>query len=116
VALQRAMAEVGGIVMDGRDIGTVVFPDADLKFFLDADLTVRATRRLQDLRQSGIDADLEAVQSDVARRDARDRGRETSPLTVAAEAIQIDSTGLGTDEVVRRMLAAVEKFGKPDKS
>jgi cytidylate kinase len=116
VTLQRAMAEAGGIVMDGRDIGTVVFPDADLKFYLDADLTVRARRRLQDLRQSGTDAGLEAVQADVARRDARDRGREASPLAMAVGAIQIDSTGLGADEVVCRMLAAIEKFGKPDKS
>ncbi len=116
VALQRAMAEAGGIVMDGRDIGTVVLPDADLKFYLDADLTVRAARRLQDLRRSGTEADLEAVQADVARRDARDRGRQTSPLTVAADAIRIDSTGLDADEVVRRMLAIVEQFVKPDKS
>jgi cytidylate kinase len=116
VALQRAMAEAGGIVMDGRDIGTVVFPDADLKFYLDADLTVRAARRLQDLRGIGSGANLEAVRADVARRDARDRGRETSPLTVAPDAIRIDSTGLDADEVVHRMLAVVEKFVKPDKS
>ncbi len=116
VALQRAMAETGGIVMDGRDIGTVVFPDADLKFYLDADFTVRAARRLQDLRRIGTDADLTAVQDDVARRDARDRGRATSPLTAAADAIRIDSTGLDADEVLRRMLAAVGRFVKPDKS
>jgi len=116
VALQRAMAEAGGIVMDGRDIGTVVFPDADLKFYLDADLTVRAARRLQDLRRTGTDAELEAVQADVVRRDARDRGRETSPLTAAADAIRIDSTGLDPDAVLRRMLAVVAQFVKPDKS
>lgn len=116
VALQRAMAKTGGIVMDGRDIGTVVFPDADLKFYLDADLAVRAARRLQDLRRSGIHADLEAVQAEVARRDARDRGRETSPLTAAVDAIRIDSTGLDADEVVRRMLAVVDRLRKPDKS
>ncbi len=116
VALQRAMAEAGGIVMDGRDIGTVVLPDADLKFYLDAALSVRAARRLQDLRRSGTDANLEAVQADVTRRDARDRGREASPLTVAPDAIRLDSTGLGADEVVRRMLAVVKQFVKPDKS
>ena len=116
VALQRAMAEGGGIVMDGRDIGTVVFPDADLKFYLDADVGVRAARRLQDLRRTGSGADLDAVRIEVARRDARDRGRGTSPLTVADNAIRIDSTGLEADEVVRRMLAVVEKFVKPDKS
>jgi CMP/dCMP kinase len=116
VALQRAMAEPGGIVMDGRDIGTVVFPDADLKFYLDADLAVRAARRLQDLRRSGTDADLDAVRADVARRDARDRGRETSPLAMAADAIRIDSTGVDADAVVHRMLAVVETFVKSDKS
>jgi len=116
VALQRAMAEAGGIVMDGRDIGTVVFPDADLKFYLDADFSVRAARRLQDLRRSGSDVDLTAVQDDVARRDARDRGRAASPLTAAADAIRIDSTGLDAEEVLRRMLAAVGRFVKPDKS
>jgi cytidylate kinase len=116
VALQRATAEAGGIVMDGRDIGTVVFPDADLKFYLDAHVSVRAARRLQDLRRSGTDAALEAVQADVDRRDARDRGRETSPLMVAPDAIRVDSTGLDADEVVCRMLAVVEKFVKQDKS
>jgi cytidylate kinase len=116
VALQRATAEAGGVVMDGRDIGTVVFPDADLKFYLDADLTVRAARRLQDLRRSGSDADLTAVQAEVARRDARDQGRETSPLAAAADAIRIDSTGLEADQVLRRMLAVVAQVLKPDKS
>jgi len=116
VTLQRAMAEAGGIVMDGRDIGTVVFPDADLKFYLDADIRVRAARRLQDLQRSGSDADIEAVRDDVARRDARDRGRETSPLMAAVDAIRIDSTDLDADAVVERMLAVVKKFMKPDNS
>lgn len=116
VTLQRAMAAVGGIVMDGRDIGTVVLPNADLKFYLDADLTVRAARRLEDLKRGGADADLAAIQADVARRDARDRGRETSPLTAAADAIRIDSTTLTADEVVSRMLAAVRGILEPDKS
>ncbi len=116
VALQRATAEAGGVVMDGRDIGTVVFSDADLKFYLDADLIVRAGRRLQDLRRGGSDADLTAVQAEVAQRDARDQGRETSPLTAAADAIRIDSTGLDADEVLRRMLAVVAQVLKPDKS
>ena len=115
VALQREMAKVGGIVMDGRDIGTVVFPDADLKFYLDADLSVRAGRRLQDLRRSGSDADMAGVQADVARRDARDRGREASPLTAAVDAIRIDSTALDADQVLRRMLALIEPYLKPDK-
>ncbi|MBI2455624.1 MAG: (d)CMP kinase [candidate division NC10 bacterium] len=116
VALQRAMAKEGGIVMDGRDIGTVVFPDADLKFYLDADLTVRAARRLEDLRRMGTPVELEAVRAEVARRDERDRGRETSPLTVAADAIRIDSTALDADGVLRVMLEAVQHVLKPDNS
>lgn len=115
VALQRAMAKDGGVVMDGRDIGTVVLPEADLKFYLDADLAVRAARRLQDLRQAGVPAVLEAVRAEVARRDARDQGRETSPLRAAAAALRIDSTALDADGVLRLMLAAVRKFLEPDK-
>jgi cytidylate kinase len=116
VALQRAMAQAGGIVMDGRDIGTAVFPDADLKFYLDADLTVRARRRLQEVQQGEILSDLEAMRAEVARRDERDLGRETSPLTAAPDAIRIDSTTLSADRVVRLMLAEAHKLLKPDKS
>ncbi len=115
VALQRTMAQAGGIVMDGRDIGTVVFPDADVKFYLDADLAVRAARRLEELRQTGTPPDVEAVRAEVARRDERDRGRETSPLAAAPGAIRIDSTALDADRVLRLMLAEVRKFLKPDK-
>ena len=116
VALQRAMAESGGIVMDGRDIGTVVFPNADLKFYLDADLSVRAARRLRDSQRGGEHVNLEDVRAEVARRDARDCGREASPLTVAVDAIRIDSTDLDVETVVQRMLAVVQTFMKPDKS
>lgn len=116
VALQRAMAREGGVVMDGRDIGTVVFPDADLKFYLDADLSVRASRRLADLRHAGAQADLPTVQSEVKRRDERDRGREVSPLRAAPNAIRIDSSGLDAEGVLRLMLAAVRKVAEPDKS
>jgi cytidylate kinase len=116
VALQRAMACAGGVVMDGRDIGTVVFPDADLKFFLDADLAVRADRRVQDLRRAGGAADPGAVREEVARRDARDSGREIAPLRPAADAIRIDSTALDADEVVRRMLDEVAALLERDKS
>jgi len=116
VALQRAMACAGGVVMDGRDIGTVVFPDADLKFFLDADLGVRADRRLQDLRRAGGEADPSAVREEVARRDARDSGREIAPLRPAADAIRIDSTALNADGVVHRMLDEVAGLLERDKS
>ena len=116
VALQRSMGESVGLVMDGRDIGTVVFPDADLKFFLDADLAVRAERRRQDLVLAGKPSDPAAVQDEVARRDARDRGREASPLRPAPDAIRIDSSALGADEVLQRMLAEVARLLEQDKS
>jgi cytidylate kinase len=116
VALQRAMACAGGVVMDGRDIGTVVFPEADLKFFLDADLGVRADRRLHDQRRAGGAADPGAVREEIARRDARDSGREIAPLRPAADAIRIDSTALDADGVVRRMLDEVAGLRERDKS
>lgn len=116
VALQRAMAREGGVVMDGRDIGTVVFPAADLKFYLDADLSVRASRRQGDLQQAGSQADLSAVRAEIERRDERDRGREISPLRVAPDAVRIDSSNLDADAVLRLMLAAVRKVVEPDNS
>jgi cytidylate kinase len=116
VALQRAMACAGGVVMDGRDIGTVVFPEADLKFFLDADLCVRANRRLQDLQRAGRAAEPGTVREEVARRDARDSGRQIAPLRPAADAIRIDSTTLDAEGVVRRMLDEVAGLLERDKS
>ncbi len=116
VALQRAMAREGGVVLDGRDIGTVVFPDADVKFYLDADLEVRAARHLQDLRKTDPAANLEVVRVEVAQRDERDQSRETSPLRVAEDAIRIDSTSRDEGEVVRAMWAVVQTFLKSDKS
>jgi cytidylate kinase len=109
VALQRTMAREGGVVMDGRDIGTVVFPDADLKFFLDADLEVRAARRWQDLQTAGAGLDAAAVRREVAERDARDRGREVSPLQPAPDAIRIDTTRLDAEAVLAAMLATAAR-------
>jgi len=116
VALQRNIAKEGGIVMDGRDIGSVVFPHADVKFYLDANLAVRAARRLEDLRIRGNTADFDAVQADVHRRDARDRGREASPLVAAPDAIPIDSTSLTIDAVLSEMLTVVRKVLQTDNS
>jgi len=116
VALQRALATGGGVVMDGRDIGTVVFPGADVKFYLDADLAVRAARRREDLRRSGVEVPPEVVQTDVARRDERDRQRDASPLQAAADAIRIDTTHLGPEEVVAGMLAEIRRVHGSDKS
>ena len=116
VTLQREMARAGGVVMDGRDIGTVVFPDARLKFFLDADLEVRADRCLKDLQRAGTAAEPGAIRDEVARRDARDRSREVAPLRPAADAIRIDSTALDAEAVVRVMLGAAARLLEQDKS
>jgi len=114
VALQRALARAQGVVMDGRDIGTVVFPDADLKFFLDADLDVRAARRARDLAAAGAAVDVTEVRGEVVRRDERDRRREASPLKPAADAIRLDTTALDPDGVLQVMLAAVAKAAGRD--
>lgn len=103
VAKQREMAREGGVVLEGRDTGTVVFPDAEAKFFLDAAAAVRARRR--QLQAVPPDAQpFEEVLRDVLRRDVQDSTREHSPLRVADGAVYIDSTTMTVDEVVREML------------
>jgi cytidylate kinase len=109
VARQRAMGAVGGIVMDGRDIGSVVFPDADLKFYVDADPRLRAERRQAELRRAGVDMTLDAVEKDVRARDHADTHRSESPLTRAEDALLLDTTGLSQDAVLARLLAEVER-------
>jgi cytidylate kinase len=109
VARQREMGTRGGIVMEGRDIGTKVFPSADVKIFLDADPSVRGDRRF---RQQGNDGDpkkAEALVAELRERDHRDRTRATSPLVAAADAIVIDSTKLSIDDVLEKVEAAVAK-------
>jgi cytidylate kinase len=106
VACQRALGEQGGVVMEGRDIGTAVFPNADIKVFLDADAGVRAQRRvLQDATIAPQDA--ERVMAEIAVRDQRDRTRAASPLTAAPDAVVIDSTRLSAEEVVERIAELV---------
>jgi cytidylate kinase len=113
-AVRRAMVEqqreLGqrGAVMNGRDIGTVVFPNADLKFFLDANVAERAERRLAEERVSNADAGYEQTLADITDRDARDSTREDSPLVAAGDAIIIDSTGLSIEEVFQRMMTMVK--------
>ena len=106
VAHQRAMGIDGGVVMEGRDIGTKVFPDADLKIFLDADPVVREQRRMVQQKISGEVA--ANVAADLRERDRRDRTRAASPLVPAADAVVIDSTAMAEDEV----LARVEELAK----
>jgi len=107
--LQRALAGRGGVVLEGRDTGSVVWPEAEMKFYLDADLEARARRRQADLRAQGVEMDLAAVKLDVAERDRQDMNRALAPLVKAEGALVIDSTALTPDEVVEVMLRAVEQ-------
>jgi cytidylate kinase len=108
VAKQRAMGKRGGIVMEGRDIGTVVFPRADIKFYLDASPAERARRRWQELHRQGSRVSLRGVQRDIARRDRRDLGRSASPLRAARDAIRVDTTGMSLRAVVDLLKAQVQ--------
>ena len=101
---QRAFRAPPGLVADGRDMGTVVFPDAPLKIYLTASADERARRRWRQLRAQGVEADLAALYREIAARDARDASRKVSPLRPAEDAVQIDTTGLTVDEVVGRVL------------
>jgi len=113
VALQRAMMGKAGIIMDGRDIGTVVFPEADIKFFVTADPIVRAQRRYQELISKNQKADLHDVISNLRHRDHIDSTREDSPLTQASDAIVIDNTDFSIDEQFQFALKLIqEKQGK----
>jgi len=114
VDAQRAIGERGGVVLEGRDIGTVVFPDADLKIYLEADLQTRAERRLVELWVQGREITVEEVASDVHRRDAQDSSREHSPLRKAADAVVVDTSNLTIEEQVDRVEAlARERIKKP---
>jgi cytidylate kinase len=108
VAAQRAMGGRGGVVMEGRDIGTVVFPRADVKFYLDASPGERAWRRWQELRRQGARVSRPGVQRDVIRRDRRDRRRSTSPLRAARDAIRVDTTGMSLRAVVDLLTEQVQ--------
>ena len=108
VRRQRDYARAGGLVMEGRDIGTVVFPGADVKVFLDASAEERARRRASDAAHaSSQDARLEAVATALAERDRLDSTRKTSPLAMAADAVRIDTTGMPVEDVVEAVLALV---------
>jgi len=107
VARQREMGIGGGVVMEGRDIGTKVFPNADLKIFLDADPVIREQRRLDQQRVKGASAQAMAVE--LRERDRRDRTRAMSPLVAAEDAVVLDSTNMSEDEVLKRIEELVEK-------
>lgn len=98
VAMQRKMGENGGIVMDGRDIGTVVFPNAELKIFLVASVQTRAMRRFKEHQAKGENLSIEEIEKDILRRDKYDSSRQTSPLSKAIDAIEIDTSNMTLDE------------------
>jgi cytidylate kinase len=106
--LQRKAAASGGVVLEGRDTGTVVCPDADVKFYLTASLEERARRRHAELEARGVPSTLAAVDAEIRARDAQDQSRALAPLRKPADAVEIDSTNLTLNEVVDRMLAVVE--------
>lgn len=108
LSLQRRLAEGGGVVMEGRDIGTVVLPAADVKFFLTASEEERARRRYEQRRAFGESVDLEKIKADIHARDERDKNREVAPLKQAADAILVDSTDMSEDEVLDTMASYVE--------
>lgn len=101
---QKAFKEMPGLVADGRDMGTVVFPEADLKFFLEASAQERAKRRQLQLKERGIDVSLDELFTEIAKRDKRDRERVVSPLVPASDAIIIDTTSMSIDAVFDRVL------------
>jgi cytidylate kinase len=109
VQRQREMGAQGGVVLDGRDSGTVVFPDADIKFFLTAEPEARAQRRYDEERVRARDVTFEQTLDNINQRDRRDSTRETSPLAIADDAIVLDSTELSLEEVYERMMSAIRE-------
>lgn len=105
--VQQRFGQTGGIVAEGRDMGTRVFPDADVKFFLKADLDTRTTRRYQESRQAGHGGNQEDIRNQIHDRDTRDQSRDIAPLVPAADAVVIDSSSLTVDEVVATMLESI---------
>lgn len=109
LTLQRQMGEDGGVVLEGRDIGSVVFPNAQVKFYLNASAQARGTRRYNELCQNGVDVDLNQTIDEVIQRDVADTSRENAPLIQADDAIVVDSTSMSIDQVLGFMLAKIEE-------
>jgi cytidylate kinase len=112
LTLQRKMVKQGGIVVEGRDIGTVVLPKADKKFYIDASVETRAQRKCKELQEKGYQVDFPKVLNEIKERDLADMGRQVSPLKKAADALQIDTTRLTIEEGVEIVLREVEKKQK----
>ncbi len=111
-SLQRDIADSNDVIMDGRDIGTVILPDAETKIFLTASPETRARRRLLELQAKGIDAKLEDVLREMNERDKNDSGRDIAPAIPAEDAVHIDTSDLTFDEVVEAVIAEIEKNKK----
>ncbi|MCK5760114.1 MAG: (d)CMP kinase [Candidatus Delongbacteria bacterium] len=110
VNIQRGFGNRGDVILDGRDIGTVVFPNADLKFFMVADIDIRAERRFKELKDKGIDYSREDIKADIIRRDDRDSSRANSPLKAADDAILIDTSELTIDEQVEFIIEKIKEL------
>ncbi len=109
VEKQRELGEVGEVIMDGRDIGTVVFPEARYKFYLDATLEIRARRRYNELQESSENVSFESVVEEIKDRDATDRGRSSGPLKPAEDACIIDTSDYSINEVIEKMLSVINQ-------
>ncbi len=112
VEIQRRIGREGGIVAEGRDMGSVVFPDADLKIYLDADIETRALRRKLELEGKGHKVDIEDVKADIVARDSYDSQRQHSPLIVPQGAFVVDTTDLSIEEQVEKVLALAERIAR----
>jgi cytidylate kinase len=108
LGIQREMGRQGGVVLDGRDIGTVVFPDAEIKFFLSADPQERARRRFKELREKGVAIEYAAVLKESSERDKADASRAEAPLTIADDAFRIDSSAKNIEETVAEMIRIIQ--------
>jgi cytidylate kinase len=107
--LQREMAAAGGVVAEGRDMGSVVFPDAEVKFFLDASAAERAKRRFLEMTGKGVQVNLTDIENDLLLRDRQDRERSVAPLIIPAGAVVVDSSNLSIPQVVDFMISVVER-------
>lgn len=100
--------QLGGALLDGRDIGTVIAPDADVKLFITASATVRAERRYREMKSRGVNVEFETILADIQARDARDAGRTTAPLRPAVDAIEIDTSNMSVQQAIQSAIASVD--------
>ena len=107
VAQQRKLGKEGRVVLEGRDIGTIVFPDADRKIYLDAEIEERTKRRYKELKEKGFEVNIDEIEKELRLRDEKDKGRKVAPLRVADGAVTIDTTNMSIDEVVQKVLSEV---------